>query len=384
MRNRRLTAALTSVVLVCAGIFSSVFAAHANWGGLVVNSVVTSSDVIRNQPTPAMQVQVPTFTPGPGNGAAFSTIAMDFRHAGGGPYWPWKTGCTGSGLTLSACGISSVSINSVNQTPNSVDVSSNQLTITLGQSFSGPTTIVIDFDAGALTTPDAYGGYVIEIFLGPYSGGVLDDYGMGSLALNSLVTFHPNGATGNDTTQTGSYPRQLTANPYTNPGYTFAGWSTSSGSNTVSYGPTATYDFYNNLDLYAVWTATPSQNKTVTFHPNGAPGADSTQSTNTATALTANPFSNPGYTFQGWSTSNSSNTIAYQDTDQYAFSSDIDLYAVWTPVPTVASASVIVIQAQPMLANTGMNSSLPIGIALLLAAGGVGLVVLKRKIHTAN
>ncbi|MGA2123553.1 MAG: InlB B-repeat-containing protein, partial [Acidimicrobiales bacterium] len=46
-------------------------------------------------------------------------------------------------------------------------------------------------------------------------------------------------------------------------------------------------------------------------------------------------FSNPGYTFDDWNTSANGNGTSYADASQYSFSSDLSLYAQWTPEPSV-------------------------------------------------
>ncbi len=91
---------------------------------------------------------------------------------------------------------------------------------------------------------------------------------------------------------------------------------------------------------------------TVTFHANyeGADPATATQTIpyNTATALTANSFSQTGYSFQGWATS-PSGSKEYDDGASVTLTSNTHLYAVWqknshdvifTPAPTGATVTI--------------------------------------------
>ena len=58
------------------------------------------------------------------------------------------------------------------------------------------------------------------------------------------------------------------------------------------------------------------------------------QTTNAATALTANTFTRTGYTFAGWNTAANGTGTAYADGATYTFTADITLYAQWTALPT--------------------------------------------------
>jgi hypothetical protein len=49
-------------------------------------------------------------------------------------------------------------------------------------------------------------------------------------------------------------------------------------------------------------------------------------------------FSNPGYTFDDWSTSANGTGTSYADGSQYSFSSDLSLYAQWTVQASVTAA----------------------------------------------
>jgi uncharacterized repeat protein (TIGR02543 family) len=115
-------------------------------------------------------------------------------------------------------------------------------------------------------------------------------------------------------------------------GYTFIGWTeTSGGSNPVSnsYAPSAT-----TQTLYPIWTANVY---TISFNGNGAisgnvPANKSWTTGNVATALGGNAgtpaLANSGYTFGGWATSASSTTAV----TTYGIIQNQTFFAIWTPV----------------------------------------------------
>lgn len=132
--------------------------------------------------------------------------------------------------------------------------------------------------------------------------------------------------------------------PFSRDGYTFLGWSTSSGGG-VSYGPgsTVTLTAENNiLNLYAVWQEIPktTYDYVVTYHSNYAGGPDSVSdsenqlgSENAAVLMTADgcPFSRPNATFLGWATSPSGD-VSYNPGSTLTLTKaapSLDLYAVW-------------------------------------------------------
>lgn len=107
---------------------------------------------------------------------------------------------------------------------------------------------------------------------------------------------------------------------------------------------------------------------TVTFDANGGSGSMSSQSATIATALTSNSFSNDGYTFGGWATSQSNataGTVAYTNGASYPFTSSATLYAIWTANggnDTLATANLT------MNASTG---SLVAGSTVAIVASGL-------------
>ena len=149
---------------------------------------------------------------------------------------------------------------------------------------------------------------------------------------NNIVRFNSNGGSGtmsNLTIATDS-SASLTVNRFTKTGYTFVGWSTSING-AVEYTDGATYIMGTNSSytLYAVWEA---NKNTVIFNSNGGSGTMSSQAiaTDSSASLTANSFTKAGYTFKGWSTSESG-SVEYTDGATYTMgtNSSYALYAVW-------------------------------------------------------
>ena len=91
-----------------------------------------------------------------------------------------------------------------------------------------------------------------------------------------------------------------------------------------------------------------SSSYTVTFNNNGGSGTMTAQSASSATNLTANTFTNAGYTFGGWSTT-ANGSLAYANSASYPFSSSTTLYAIWTAnapaAPTLPAAPTITVPA---------------------------------------
>ncbi len=142
------------------------------------------------------------------------------------------------------------------------------------------------------------------------------------------VTFNANGGTGTMSPETADVPTALTANAFTDAGYTFAGWNTAANGSGTAYADGATYPFTASVTLFAQWTANASF--TVTFNANGGTGTMSPETANVPAALTANAFSDTGYTFAGWNTAANGSGTAYAGGATYPFTASVTLYAQWT------------------------------------------------------
>src|SRR5450830_1136225 len=141
------------------------------------------------------------------------------------------------------------------------------------------------------------------------------------------ANFNANGGSGTMAAQVAGSSTSLSANSFSNPGYTFAGWSTSPGGGVV-YADTATYSFTADIALYAQWSANPTH--TVAYANGGGTGTAPTQtavSEGASFTVAANTFTRAGYTFSGWN--DGSNTYAANSTYTMG-TSNVTLTAQWT------------------------------------------------------
>lgn len=147
--------------------------------------------------------------------------------------------------------------------------------------------------------------------------------------VNRTVTFNANGGSGTQDAQVAGLPTALSANKFTKSGYTFIGWTTAANGSGYSYSDKATFSFGQNTTLYAQWAAN-TVSRTVSFYGNGATsGTTSSQIASSIQSLNMNGFSRTGYNFLGWNTSNSASTALYLDLQNYSFTADLSLYAIW-------------------------------------------------------
>jgi uncharacterized repeat protein (TIGR02543 family) len=169
-------------------------------------------------------------------------------------------------------------------------------------------------------------------------------------AQNFTVTFNANGGAGSMSGETESSPTALTANAFTNSGYTFSGWNTVANGSGASYANNATYAFTASVTLYAQWTAV--VNYTVTFNANGGTGSMSPESESSPTALTANAFTYVGNTFTGWNTASNGSGTPYANDATYAFTASVTLYAQW-----IGSAPSITLQPTSQAVEYGSTAT---------------------------
>jgi uncharacterized repeat protein (TIGR02543 family) len=161
-----------------------------------------------------------------------------------------------------------------------------------------------------------------------------------TVAATHTVTFVANPSTGASagsmSPESTNAPTALTANAYTQTGFTFAGWNTAANGTGTSYANNAIDPFSADQTLYAQWTAIPAS--TVTFADNGGTGALASESANVPTTLTANnnTITRAGYTFAGWNTlaGGGAGGTAYADGGTFPFpTTNTTLYAQWTAIP---------------------------------------------------
>ena len=129
----------------------------------------------------------------------------------------------------------------------------------------------------------------------------------------------------------------LTVNTFEREGYTFEGWSISS-SGSVVYGDGVQFTMGTaDVILYAIWAEIVVPTYTITFNAN----ADNTTGTmapltnieeGSTVTLTTNTFARTGYSFEGWSLTESG-SVAYGDGVQFTMgAANVNLYAVWEEV----------------------------------------------------
>ncbi|MCL2761883.1 MAG: InlB B-repeat-containing protein [Treponema sp.] len=157
------------------------------------------------------------------------------------------------------------------------------------------------------------------------------------------VVYHANGGSGSMGNSIFPYgiSRNLRANTFTYPGYSFAGWTTSESGTVVYTDAESVSDLTamagGIVTLYAVWTGNPY---TVTYNANGGNGSMETSGFTYGVLqnLPENTFSLTNYRFIGWAVS-PSGTVVYtdgQNVSNLTTEAAVTLYAVWAPVYIVA------------------------------------------------
>ena len=185
-----------------------------------------------------------------------------------------------------------------------------------------------------------------------------------SFKTRSLVTYDPNGATGNTETQTATTATALKTVlqvGYTYGSYTFSGWNTQIDGTGTSYAGGASYSFENNLTLYAQWTDATMY--TITYDANGGTGTAPTESDKLAdatfTVADGTALSKDGFTFNGWS----DGTSVYAAGVTYTVgSSNVTLTAQWasaapTPTPTKTNPTITWANPAPIKFGTALGAS---------------------------
>jgi uncharacterized repeat protein (TIGR02543 family) len=156
-------------------------------------------------------------------------------------------------------------------------------------------------------------------------------YAIWAVQSSFTVTFHGEGNTGGATgSQSFNGTTNLTLNGFTKTGYSFNGWSTTSGGS-KQYDDGSSYNFNSNGDLYAKWTI---NSYTLSYDCNNGSGAPTSQSGDYNTNLTvkSNTCTYSGYTFQHWGTTSSGGTT-YAELSTFTIPAENKtLYAIWQAV----------------------------------------------------
>ena len=153
------------------------------------------------------------------------------------------------------------------------------------------------------------------------------------------VVFDPNTGSGNMENQEFTYGQEqkLNANQFTKEGYTSKGWNTQANGAGQAYADLASVSNLateGQVTLYAQWQA---NNYAVIFDKNAASATGSMENQeftyDQQQALTTNGYTNAGYTFKGWATSQNGDVV-YTDGQQVSnlttqANGQVTLYAVW-------------------------------------------------------
>lgn len=177
-------------------------------------------------------------------------------------------------------------------------------------------------------------------------GGVVNLYAVFEEKLYT-VKFNANGGKGTMANQTfeKDEAKKLTKSSFKKAGYSFAGWSKSSTSNTIVYKDEETVKNIANpgetIELFAVYT---NKSYTVIYDGNGATSGSTANSTHyydKAKNLTANGYKRTGYKFKGWTTTPKGKKV-YEDeqsvtnllTAEQIENGTVSykLYAYWEPI----------------------------------------------------
>ena len=146
-------------------------------------------------------------------------------------------------------------------------------------------------------------------------------------------------SSGSVSSQSATYDTAITlrSNGFSRTGYTFAGWSLTSGGTKNFNGSQSVSNLTatngGTVTLYPVWKA---NTYTVKYNANGGSGSmsNSTHTYDTAKNLNSNGFSRSGYLFIGWSTSSSAADPSYGNGASVknltsTANGTVTLYAVW-------------------------------------------------------
>lgn len=150
------------------------------------------------------------------------------------------------------------------------------------------------------------------------------------------LTYNANGGSGAPSSQSAASGSNVTISS-TKPSrsyYTFLGWATSSTATSAGYVAGNSYKLSSNATLYAVWRA---NTYTITYNANSGslgsvPSSQSyTYATSGTTKLSSYKPVKAGYTFLGWSLSNTATSASYSAGQNWNLSNgnNYTLYAVW-------------------------------------------------------
>jgi len=145
------------------------------------------------------------------------------------------------------------------------------------------------------------------------------------------VTYDANGGAGAPPQQTVNVgSAALSAAIPTRSNFSFVGWSTSQSATKADYKAGSSITVSGNMKLYAVWTQ--KSVITITYNANGGAGAPAAQTTFDGGLLKiseAKP-TRSGQAFAGWNEDQEGKGRQYKWGEEYIFTKNTTLYAVWT------------------------------------------------------
>jgi uncharacterized repeat protein (TIGR02543 family) len=177
-------------------------------------------------------------------------------------------------------------------------------------------------------------------------------------ATTYTVTYNDNGGTGvlSPVTVTAGDTVQLPlAFALTYAGFTQTGWYTAATGGSLVGATGVTIIPPSSLLLYAQWVA--NVPATISFSANAGLGSvpEVTAVVGSTILLpTVGTLLNPGYTFEGWSTSPSSQGSIYAGGASYVVTGPLTLYALWTVTPNSSHQSVLAGAIGPFLAHSSV------------------------------
>ncbi len=147
------------------------------------------------------------------------------------------------------------------------------------------------------------------------------------------LTYNANGGSNAPASQTGNGEMTLSSSEPVKEGWIFKGWSETDTATSASYQPSGSYNLISDAVLYAVWeeVIVPAEYK-LTYNANGGSNAPASRTGNGEITLSSSEPVREGYTFKGWSESDTATSASYQPSGSYNLTSDAILYAVWEKV----------------------------------------------------
>ena len=166
---------------------------------------------------------------------------------------------------------------------------------------------------------------------------------------------------------------KLNGNPFTRDGYVFKGWSTSPSVSSPTYTDkqsvaaftksTVLFTIWSGKTLYAVWEKI--QIPTITYNMNGGSNTDTFTVKSKSITDTVPSAKYSYYMFLGWSSSKNATTASYTSGDEYPYTTDTTLYAVWK-LRTIFNSKAV---------SVARNSTETIGTFTLLKSESVKLTI---------